>query len=86
MMEASDPGYSALILARAQVQRTPVVILASHTGGGGEGDDLEAVMFRIVQISRAQRLSLGARMNRVEAMDAAAAARGDEVVGGRKSL
>ena len=39
MMEASGLGYSGLILARAQVQRTPVVILASHTPGGGEPFD-----------------------------------------------
>jgi sulfopyruvate decarboxylase subunit alpha len=38
-MEASGIGYSALILARAQVQRTPVVIVASHTGGAGEPHD-----------------------------------------------
>ena len=36
MMEASGLGLSALILARAQVQRTPVVILASHTSGAGD--------------------------------------------------
>ena len=87
MMEASGLGYSALILARAQVQRTPVILLASHTAGAGEPydyhgatrllsegvfkglgipyeiageeDDLEALMFRIVQTSRAQRLSFG---------------------------
>ena len=39
LMEASGIGYSALILARAQVQRTPVVIVASHTGGAGEPYD-----------------------------------------------
>ena len=39
MMEASGLGYSGLILARAQVQRTPVVIVASHTRGGGEPFD-----------------------------------------------
>lgn len=39
MMEASGIGYSGLILARAQVQRTPVVIVASHTAGGGEPND-----------------------------------------------
>ena len=38
-MEASGIGYSALILARAQVQRTPVIIVASHTGGAGEPFD-----------------------------------------------
>lgn len=39
LMEASGLGYSGLILARAQVQRTPVVIIASHTAGGGEPHD-----------------------------------------------
>ena len=39
MMEASGLGYSGLILARAQVQRTPVTIVASHTAGGGEPMD-----------------------------------------------
>jgi hypothetical protein len=39
MMEASGIGYSALILARAQVQRTPVIIVASHTAGAGELHD-----------------------------------------------
>jgi sulfopyruvate decarboxylase subunit alpha len=38
-MEASGIGYSALILARAQVQRSPVIIVASHTGGAGEPHD-----------------------------------------------
>jgi sulfopyruvate decarboxylase TPP-binding subunit len=39
LMEASGIGYSALILARAQAQRTPVVIVASHTAGAGEPYD-----------------------------------------------
>src|SRR5215467_1232134 len=39
MMEASGLGYSGLILARAQVQRTPVVVVASHTAGAGEPYD-----------------------------------------------
>jgi sulfopyruvate decarboxylase subunit alpha len=39
LMEASGIGYSGLILARAQVQRTPVVIVASHSRGGGEAHD-----------------------------------------------
>ena len=39
LMEASGIGYSALILARAQVQRTPVIIVASHTGRAGEPHD-----------------------------------------------
>jgi len=39
LMEASGIGYSGLILARAQVQRTPVIIVASHTGGAGEPYD-----------------------------------------------
>ncbi|MGH7087695.1 MAG: thiamine pyrophosphate-binding protein [Stellaceae bacterium] len=39
LMEASGLGYSGLILARAQVQRSPVVIVASHSRGGGEPHD-----------------------------------------------
>ena len=39
MMEASGLGFSGLILARAQVQRTPMVIVASHTAGAGEAYD-----------------------------------------------
>jgi sulfopyruvate decarboxylase subunit alpha len=39
LMEASGIGYSALILARAQVQRTPVVIVASHSRRAGEPYD-----------------------------------------------
>jgi sulfopyruvate decarboxylase TPP-binding subunit len=39
MMEASGIGYSALIMARAQAQRTPVIIVASHTAGAGEPYD-----------------------------------------------
>jgi sulfopyruvate decarboxylase subunit alpha len=39
LMEASGLGYSALILARAQVQRTPAIIVASHTAGAGEPYD-----------------------------------------------
>jgi sulfopyruvate decarboxylase TPP-binding subunit len=39
MMEASGIGYSGLILARAHVQRTPVIILASHSNSGGEPHD-----------------------------------------------
>jgi len=39
LMEASGIGYSALILARAQVQRTPVIIVASHTARAGEPHD-----------------------------------------------
>jgi len=39
MMEASGLGYSGLILARAQVQRTPVIVLASHTACAGEPYD-----------------------------------------------
>jgi len=39
LMEASGLGYSGLILARAQVQRTPVVVVASHTAGAGEPYD-----------------------------------------------
>jgi sulfopyruvate decarboxylase subunit alpha len=39
LMEASGIGFSGLILARAQVQRTPVIIVASHTAGAGEPFD-----------------------------------------------
>lgn len=39
LMEASGLGLSGLILARAQVQRTPVFVVASHTRGGGEPYD-----------------------------------------------
>jgi sulfopyruvate decarboxylase subunit alpha len=39
LMEASGLGYSGLILARAQVQRTPVIIVASHSGRAGEPYD-----------------------------------------------
>jgi sulfopyruvate decarboxylase TPP-binding subunit len=39
MMEGSGIGYSGLILARAQLQRTPVVIVASHSRRAGEPHD-----------------------------------------------
>lgn len=39
VMEASGIGYSALILARCQMQRTPVFIMASHGGLLGEAFD-----------------------------------------------
>lgn len=39
VMEASGIGYSALILARCQMQRTPVFIMASHGGLLGEEFD-----------------------------------------------
>lgn len=39
VMEASGIGYSGLILARCQLQRTPVFIIASHGGLLGEADD-----------------------------------------------
>ena len=39
MMEASGIGYSGLILARCQMQRTPVFIMASHGGLLGEEFD-----------------------------------------------
>jgi sulfopyruvate decarboxylase subunit alpha len=38
-MEASGIGYSALILARCAIQRTPVLIIASHGGLLGETFD-----------------------------------------------
>lgn len=39
VMEASGIGYSGLILARCQLQRTPVFIMASHGGLLGEAHD-----------------------------------------------
>jgi sulfopyruvate decarboxylase TPP-binding subunit len=39
MMEASGIGLSGLILARCQMQRTPVFIIASHGGLLGEAFD-----------------------------------------------
>ena len=49
MMEASGIGYSGLILARAQAQRTPVVIVASHSGGGGEPHDYHSATARVAE-------------------------------------
>ncbi|WP_092514324.1 thiamine pyrophosphate-binding protein [Afipia sp. GAS231] len=46
-MEASGLGFSGLILARAQVQRTPVVVIASHTRGGGEQFDYHGATIRV---------------------------------------
>jgi sulfopyruvate decarboxylase TPP-binding subunit len=42
VMEGSGLGYSALILARAQVQRTPVLVLASRTRALDEPFDFHA--------------------------------------------
>ena len=42
MMEASGLGYSGLILARCQLQRTPVFVIASHGGLLGEAYDFHA--------------------------------------------
>lgn len=39
LMEGSGLGYSGLILARAIIQRTPVLVVASHTLGPGEPYD-----------------------------------------------
>lgn len=39
MMEGSGIGYSGLILTRAQLQRTPMLVMASHTSGIGEPFD-----------------------------------------------
>jgi sulfopyruvate decarboxylase subunit alpha len=39
VMEGSGIGYSGLILARAQLQRTPMLLVASHTLGVGEPYD-----------------------------------------------
>jgi len=42
MMEGSGLGYSGLILARAQLQRTPMLLLASHNRVLGEAYDYHA--------------------------------------------
>lgn len=42
MMEGSGVGYSGLILARAAVQRTPMLVMASHTRALGEPYDYHA--------------------------------------------
>lgn len=47
MMEASGIGYSGLILARAQAQRTPVVIVASHSQRAGEPFDYHAATIMV---------------------------------------
>jgi sulfopyruvate decarboxylase subunit alpha len=47
LMEASGLGYSGLILARAQTQRTPVVVIASHSRGGGEPFDYHGATVRV---------------------------------------
>lgn len=39
LMEGSGIGYSALILARAQLQRSPLVLIASHSPTLGEAHD-----------------------------------------------
>lgn len=47
MMEASGLGYAGLILARAEAQRTPVVVIASHTRGPGEPYDYHGATIRL---------------------------------------
>jgi sulfopyruvate decarboxylase TPP-binding subunit len=49
LMEGSGIGYSGLILARAQSQRTPVMIIASHTVGAGEPHDYHGATVRVVE-------------------------------------
>jgi sulfopyruvate decarboxylase subunit alpha len=39
MMEGSGLGYCSLILARAQIQRTPLLLLVSHSRALGEAFD-----------------------------------------------
>jgi sulfopyruvate decarboxylase TPP-binding subunit len=39
LMEGSGVGYCGLILARAQIQRTPVLLLVSHNRALGEAFD-----------------------------------------------
>lgn len=42
MMEGSGVGYSGLILARAALQRTPMLVMASHSRALGEPYDYHA--------------------------------------------
>ncbi len=39
LMEGSGLGYCSLVLARAQIQRTPLLLLASHSRALGEALD-----------------------------------------------
>jgi sulfopyruvate decarboxylase subunit alpha len=39
LMEGSGVGYCGLVLARAQIQRTPLLLLASHSAALGEAFD-----------------------------------------------
>ena len=39
LMEGSGLGYCALVLSRAQIQRTPLLLLVSHNGALGEAFD-----------------------------------------------
>ncbi len=39
LMEGSGVGYCGLVLARAQIQRTPLLLLVSHNGALGEAFD-----------------------------------------------
>jgi sulfopyruvate decarboxylase subunit alpha len=49
MMEGSGLGLSGLILARGIVQRTPLLILASHNSALGEQHDYHAATRRVTE-------------------------------------
>ena len=49
MMEGSGLGLSSLILARGMVQRTPLLILASHNSALGEQHDYHAATRRVTE-------------------------------------
>lgn len=57
LMEGSGLGYCGLILTRALVQRTPVLVLASHTPALGEPHDYHAAS-RLVGEGLARGLGL----------------------------
>jgi sulfopyruvate decarboxylase TPP-binding subunit len=57
LMEGSGLGYCGLILTRASVQRTPMLVLASHTPALGEPHDYHAAS-RLVGEGLARGLGL----------------------------
>lgn len=49
MMEGSGVGFCGLVLARAQLQRTPVLMLVGHTRGLGEPFDYHGATRLVAQ-------------------------------------
>ena len=60
IMECSGLGYAALILARCKLQRTPVLVLASHGGTIGE-----QFAYHITPISAARAVVDGLHLDNV---------------------